>query len=150
MEISMEKKQVNQKQVKELLLQSLAHERGGVQIYETALKCVMNDELLEEWERYLEETRNHVTILSETCQSMGFDPEEESPGSGVVEHIGMALVQAMEKASAAGLPEAAELVACECVVFAETKDHLDWELIGKCAEKLKGDEGKALTDAYEQ
>ncbi len=28
-------------------------------------------------------------------------------------------------------PEAAGLVACECVVIAETKDHLNWELIGK-------------------
>jgi hypothetical protein len=29
--------------VKELLLQSLEHERGGIQVYETALKCVVND-----------------------------------------------------------------------------------------------------------
>ena len=56
----------------------------------------------------------------------------------------------MEKSIVAGKPEAAELVACECVVLAETKDHLDWELIGRCAEKLKGAEGKVLRDAYEQ
>ncbi len=35
------------------------------------------------------------------------------------------------------------------MVLAETKDHLNWELIGKCGEKvLKGKEAKALKDAY--
>ena len=33
----------------------------------------------------------------------------------------------------AGKPEAAEIVAAECVVHAETKDHLNWELIGELA-----------------
>jgi hypothetical protein len=56
----------------------------------------------------------------------------------------------MKEAAASGPPEAAQLVACECVVFAETKDHLDWELIGKCAEKLGGDEAKILKAAYEE
>lgn len=28
--------------------------------------------------------------------------------------------------------------------------HLDWELIGKCAEKLSGTERKALADAYDR
>jgi hypothetical protein len=36
-------------QLKELLLQSLEHERGGVLVYETALKCVVNRQLHEEW-----------------------------------------------------------------------------------------------------
>ncbi len=30
---------MNNEQVNELLLQSLEHERGGIQVYETALKC---------------------------------------------------------------------------------------------------------------
>jgi hypothetical protein len=47
-------------------------------------------------------------------------------------------------------PEAAELVAAECVVHAETKDHANWELIGTLAEKLKGDEARVLKEAYEQ
>ena len=32
-------------QLKELLLQSLAHERGGVILYQTALECVLNGDL---------------------------------------------------------------------------------------------------------
>ena len=34
--------------------------------------------------------------------------------------------------------------------MAETKDHLNWELIGKVAEQLKGDEAKALKAAYDE
>jgi hypothetical protein len=56
----------------------------------------------------------------------------------------------MEMALEKGPPEAAELVAAECVVHAETKDHLDWELIGMLASKAKGEIGQALRDAHKQ
>ena len=35
-------------------------------------------------------------------------------------------------------------------MLAETKDHMDWELIGQCAAELKGAEAKALKEAYEE
>jgi hypothetical protein len=56
----------------------------------------------------------------------------------------------MEMALEAGDPDAAQLVAAECVVLAETKDHLNWELIGELAKKRKGDEAKALKKAHAQ
>jgi len=43
----------NKEQVAELLYQALETEKGGVLVYETALRCVVNDELKEEWEKYL-------------------------------------------------------------------------------------------------
>ena len=42
-------------QSNEVLLQSLEHEKGGVQVYETALRCVLDEDLKEEWDRYLDE-----------------------------------------------------------------------------------------------
>jgi hypothetical protein len=138
------------KQFAELILQSLEHEMGGLQVYETALKCVVNDDLKEEWEKYLEETRSHVETLTTVCRSLEIDAAEETPGRSVVRHLGEALVDAMEMTLASGTPEAAELVACECVVIAETKDHLNWELIGRCARKLRGDAARAVTEAHEQ
>ena len=39
-------------------------------------------------------------------------------------------------------------MAAECVVEAETKDHMNWELIGEVAKKLTGDEAKALKEAH--
>jgi rubrerythrin len=125
-------------QLKELLLQSLQHERGGIQVYETALQCVINDDLKEEWEKYLEQTRNHERVLLRVFQELGLDAEEDRPGRAIVKQLGLALLQAMQAALHGAKPEAAQLVACECVVLAETKDHADWELISKAAEKSTG------------
>ena len=140
---------MNHEQVIELVLQALEHERGGIQVYTTALECVQNEDLREEFEKYLEETRDHEEVLVDLCAALEIDPEMETPGRAVVRHMGGALVQAMEMAKAAGKPEAAELVACECVTLAETKDHMNWELIGQLAEKGKGDGTEALQDAYD-
>jgi rubrerythrin len=137
-------------QVEELLYQALETEKGGIQVYETALKCAVNDELKQEWQEYLEQTRNHEQIVLEVMEKMGLDPETETPGREVVRHIGESLVEAMEMALEAGKPEAAQLVACECIVLAETKDHLNWELIHEVAEKSKGEQREALKSAYEQ
>ena len=48
------------------------------------------------------------------------------------------------------LDDAAELVACECVVLAETKDHFDWELIGECAKAVSGGVKEVLQGATDQ
>jgi rubrerythrin len=134
-------------QFEELLFQSLEHEKGGVKIYRTALKCVLNEDLKEEWEKYLQQTERHVDVLQRLCETIGIDPEQPSPGRDVVRHTGSSLVTAMEMALKAGKPEAAQLVACECVALAETKDHLDWELLGHAAKKLTGEQGKAVKEA---
>jgi rubrerythrin len=137
-------------QVKELLYQMLETEMGGVEVYTRALQCVVNDDLKEEWEKYLEQTNRHVEVMRELFEKLGLDPKAQTPGRQVVHHLGKSLVEAMEMAQQGGTPEAAELVACECVVLAETKDHQNWELLSKCAEKAKGDEKKALTAACEE
>lgn len=137
-------------QLKELLLQSLEHERGGVKIYETALQCVINEDLREQFEKYLEQTRNHERILLDVCSELGLDPEEAIPGREVVRLVGSALVQAMQLALKSGKREAAELVAAECVVLAETKDHADWELISRCAENAEGEQQQVLMNAADE
>ena len=134
-------------QIEALILQSLEHELGGIKVYQTALECVVHPGLKKEWAKYLEETRGHVTALEGACSELGIDPKQEAPGRAVVRHVGKALVEAMKLALAEGDPAAAELVACECVVLAETKDHLDWELIKKCGEFLPGKAGQALAEA---
>jgi rubrerythrin len=141
---------MKQAQLKELLLQSLQHERGGVLVYKTALECVVDKRLRKEWEEYLDQTRTHVEELTNLCDLLGFDPGEMTPGCKIVEHTGKSLVVAMKMALAAGDPAAAELVACECVVLAETKDHADWELIGKCADSMDGGAAGAMTAAYKK
>jgi rubrerythrin len=127
---------MNTKQVEELVLQSLEHEIGGVNVYSTALGCAVNQDLKAEWQEYLEQTKAHVRALETLCSALGLEPSRETPGRQVVRHVGAALVEAMNLAVSAGDPAAAELVACECVVLAETKDHADWQLLSKCAEHL--------------
>jgi hypothetical protein len=56
----------------------------------------------------------------------------------------------MDLASESGDAVGAQLVAAECVVEAETKDHANWELIGRVAEEATGDRKTVLTEAYEQ
>jgi len=138
------------RQVKELLLQSLEHEMGGVKVYETALKCALNEDLKEEWKKYHQETERHVQILHDVCQQMQLDPEEQTPGRKITRDKGATLVAAMEQALAAGDPQAAQVMACESVTMAELVDHSNWELIGEVAKKMTGAEGKALKEAYQE
>jgi hypothetical protein len=141
---------VKKEQLAELLYQALETEQGGIKVYETALRCAVNEELREEWAKYLEETRTHERVVLGVFKALDLDPDIDTPGRLVVRHTGQSLVTAMEMALDADVPDAAQLVAAECVVSAETKDHLNWELLGHAAKALKGDHGKALKDALEQ
>jgi hypothetical protein len=137
------------KQVGELLQQMLETELGGVKVYETALQSAVSEELKEEWTKYLEQTKTHVAIMRDLFGKVGLS-DEDTPGRMVVRHIGESLVGAMKLAQGTVEPAAAELVACECVVFAETKDHLNWELLSKCVEEAEGDVAAALSEACDQ
>jgi len=141
---------MNIKQLEELLLQSLEHEIGGTKVYAVAIACAQNPDLKAEWHKYKEETHTHVTKMEGLCAALGVDPTKETPGRAVVRSLGAALVEAMNLAQSAGDPAAAELVASECVVIAETKDHLNWQLIGKSADALAGEASAALKSAYQE
>ena len=141
---------MNKEQIAELMYQALETEQGGVQIYETAVRCAVNEDLKEEWEKYLEQTEHHVEIVEGLFETFGLDTETETPGRLVVRHIGESLVKAMQMALEAGNADAAQMVAAECIALAETKDHLNWELMGQLAKKLKGEEAKALKAAHDE
>lgn len=134
----------------DLLYQALETEKGGVQIYSTALRCVVNEDLKEEWNKYLEQTKTHVQRVTDILTELGLDPNVETPGRKVVRYIGTSLVKAMEMALRSADPQSAQIVAAECVVLAETKDHLNWELIGELAKNAQPAEAALLKPAYEQ
>lgn len=136
-------------QVADLLYQALETELGGVQVYQAALRCALRDDLREEWTEYLEQTQNHVRIMRDVLEAVGLDPAQETPGRKVVRHIGESLVAAIDMALQNASQEAAQIVAAECVVLAETKDHANWELIGKLADTV-GTDGEPLRDAFEE
>ena len=110
----------------------------------------MRADLRAEWTRYLEQTEQHVETLTSICATFGLDPFTTTPGTMIVRSNGNALVAAMQAAHGAGNPPAAQVVAAECVVLAETKDHLDWELLGEVSKNLEGPQQAALREAYER
>ena len=141
---------IEKDQVRELVLQALETERGGLEVYGAALECALDEDLRAEWKKYLEQTRRHEKVVLELCEALEVDPSEESPGRRVVRLIGRSLVAAMRKAVEEGSEDAAQLVATECVVLAETKDHLNWELLEELAKHEKGKRKQALEAACEQ
>jgi hypothetical protein len=140
---------MNRQQLEELLYQSLETERGGVQVYENAVQCAQNDDLRKEWNEYLDQTRHHEVVMLRVLDAFGLEAETETPGRQIVRSKAAALVSSMQSALQAD-PSAAQLVAAECVVEAESKDHMNWELIGEVATKLTGEEKKVLTEAHEE
>jgi rubrerythrin len=134
----------------DLLYQALETEKGGVQVYVTALRCAVNQDFRDELNKYLEQTKNHVQILSDILTALELDPDAETPGRKVVRYIGTSLVKAIEMALRSADPQSAQIVAAECVVFAETKDHLNWELLGELAKNADEAEAELIMPAYEQ
>lgn len=143
------KKRGHTEGIHDLLYQALETEMGGIEVYTAALSCATNADLAEEWQGYLEETTTHRQVLLTVFEELGLDAEAEVPGRAVVRHHGESLVAAISMAKAAGDPAAAQIVAAECVVLAETKDHQNWELIGLVAEKLSGKEAAVLKKAFD-
>ena len=141
---------VDEEQVHDLLYQAYETELGGVQVYEAALACARNDDLRDEWDHYLDQTRHHVELVEESLRAFGLDPEQETPGRQVVRHTGEALVKTIALAQGNATPEQAQVVAAECVTLAETKDHLNWELIGEVVKRLTGDPAKVLRAAHKE
>ena len=140
---------MDKEKLHELLYQSLETERGGIKIYEHAVACAQNEDLKEEWSKYLDQTTNHEVVMLRVLDAFGLDPNTETAGRTIVRQKGQMLVKSMQEALAAD-PAAAQLVAAECVVEAETKDHMNWELIGEAAKELNGDEAKVLKEAHEE
>jgi hypothetical protein len=114
-----------------------------------AVRCAQHPELKEEWEKYLEQTENHERSCAASAKRSGSTPRSRRRAPDRPPQ-GRGLVGAMEMALKAGDLAAAQLVAAECVVDAETKDHQNWELIGQVADTLKGDEGDGTQGAYEE
>ena len=75
---------MNRTKLTDLLVQSLEHERGGVELYRAALKCAVNEDLRKEWEEYLSETRRHEAVLADALEQLGVDIDKATPGRQVV------------------------------------------------------------------
>lgn len=141
---------MDRKRFEELLLQSLTHEKGGVNVYRAALRCALEPDLQKEWSAYLTQTQRHVTVLRAVCATFRIEPDLPLPCCIPAEHTGRALVEAMELALRSGDPLGAQIVACECVVLAVTKEHASWQLLSELVPELAGAERRAIEEAVEE
>jgi len=137
------------KQLENLLYQALETEQGGVEVYRMALLCARRPELKEEWAHYLAQTERHVVVLGNLFDALGLDPDAFTPGRLIVRDKGKTLLAAMQRALKDD-PLGAEIVAAECIVDAETKDHANWQLLGGLAESASSQLRKPLASAYEE
>ena len=112
------------------LSEFLAVEKGGIKLYEEALRLVMDQEVADRFRTFREQTRKHETILMRIMQELGMDPTYVSPGAKLATEKAEALLKTMTNGLAG---KAAELNAIENIILAETKDHADWEFLGKIA-----------------
>jgi rubrerythrin len=116
------------------LSEFLAVERGGIKLYQAALQIVQDRDVSQKFREFLEQTKKHETILTRVIRELGGDPEHISPGAAMAEKKAKALLDTMTNSD--GLNgRAAELNAIGNIVIAETKDHADWEMIGKIARR---------------
>jgi hypothetical protein len=77
-------KDATQKMTEDLLYQALETEIGGVEIYKMAILCARNEDLKEEWTKYLSETERHVEVVRGIFDALSLDPEATTPGRMIV------------------------------------------------------------------
>jgi len=131
------------------LSEMLAVEKGGVQLYDKALKDLEHSELEEKLNDFLRQTHRHVELCTAMLEAVGGYPDYKSPGAQAAEHKANGLISAQVPA------EMADLNNIENLVLAETKDHWNWEMLASIASKigdpeLKRKVTKAVTEVRRQ
>lgn len=134
--------------LEEFLYQLLETELGGVEVYRAALQSALDERLREEWTNYLRQTQEHVKHARRLLEAAGLDPEVDTPARQVCRTTACALVHTIELARGGDDPRMAEIVAAECVVHAETKDHANWSLVGRLANEVDGELARDLRAAH--
>jgi rubrerythrin len=120
---------VNMGILHDLLSEFLAVEMGGQALYERALELVSDGEVRTKFRQFLKQTVNHQKILTDVIRKLGGNPSMQSAGAKVAAAKAQGLLRTMNRAGLS--KDAAQLNAIENIVLAETKDHADWELLGK-------------------
>ncbi|MGH7905293.1 MAG: hypothetical protein ACREP6_01560 [Candidatus Binataceae bacterium] len=116
------------------LSEFLAVEKGGVKLYQVAIQHVRDEQVLDKYKEFYGQTRNHVVILEKMIHELGGDPAYQSASAKIAEKKADSLLLTMSQSDGVS-PQDAELNAIENILLAETKDHADWELLGKLARR---------------
>ena len=121
-------------EIMDKLSEFLTVEKGGVKLYEAALKHVKDTEVKAKFHEFHKQTIRHEEILTNIIGKLGGNPAYKSAGAKIAELKAEALLRTMNESKGLSAKEA-ELNAIENIVIAETKDHADWELLGHIAHR---------------
>jgi rubrerythrin len=121
--------QVSKSALMDLLSEFLAVEEGGQQLYEKALELVFDSEVKTKFREFLKQTMTHQKVLTEIINKLGGNPRAQSPTAKIASQKAEALLRTMGDPALSR--DQNQLNAMENIVLAETKDHADWELLGK-------------------
>lgn len=139
------KKEIDVNELRDLISECLAVERGGVQLYSKSLSEVQDEEIRQKLQMFLDQTENHVRILEDFIQEQGWDAGYMSAGARAAQEKAEALIRQRVDS------EIATVTAIENLVIAETKDHLDWSVLSELAKFGRGtDLGKSLKAIVDQ
>src|SRR3984957_14504310 len=128
---------INRSTLMEVLSEFLAVETGGQKLYEKALGLDSDSEVRSKFHEFHRQTIKHQKVLTDVINKLGGNTRTQSPGAKVATEKAQALLRSMD---GNGLSkDQTELNAIENIVLAETKDHADWELMGKIARQSNDD-----------
>jgi rubrerythrin len=128
---------INNSTLMDVLSEFLAVEMGGQKLYEKALTLVLDSEVRTKFHEFHRQTLKHQKVLTDVIHRLGGNTRAQSPTAKVATEKAQALLRSMERNGLS--KDQAELNAIENIVLAETKDHADWELIGKIARQSTDD-----------
>ncbi len=128
------------------LSEFLEHERNGVKLYESGLQKDVDDEQRHQLEEFLEQTRKHVTVLTEIIQSLGGDPEKLSEPAKLDRTKAEGLMATDKVEGEPGLVNFFQNLA-----IAELVDHENWKLMKQIRDNVTDEEiGRVLDDRVDE
>jgi rubrerythrin len=127
--------EISREILRDKLSEFLAVERGGIALYSAALRLIFDCEVSRRFKLFSEQTRQHERILLAVIEAVGMDRTYVSAEAATAQQKADALLKTVR--ARAITARTAELNAIENIVLAETKDHTDWEFLGKIARQCE-------------
>jgi ferritin-like metal-binding protein YciE len=102
-----------------------------VMLYEKALEELSNEDLRDDLEEFLEQTRRHVELCEEMLDQAGASAQESTPAAEAAEAKAKGLI------SVEVSEEMHDFNNIENLVLAETKDNWNWEMLAEMSKSIK-------------
>jgi rubrerythrin len=121
----------NHSRIVEFLSQMLAVEKGGVMLYEKALRELSDEDLRDQLEEFLQQTEHHVELCEQMLEQAAGSADESSPSAEAAQKKAEGLI------SVEVPQELVDFNNIENLLLAETKDNWNWERLAELSRNIK-------------